>query len=228
VVSPVGCLRFRLPVAVLPLVLATGGLALTAAEGEGTFYIDPARMLVAAERHDFRGANLFSVVETEAGPCLRSIPDHSASGLYQPVTVAAEALRRVQWRWRVDEIHASADIRVLAREDFAAKVAFVFGEPTFFNRGVPTLAYVWTSTPVANGSVIASWRYRNLRYVQLRGSGDVGKWQIETRDVIADFLAVCGQPPSPLKYVAVFNDNDQTGERTSALFGSARGPVPPR
>lgn len=214
--------------AVLPLVLTAGGLALTAAQAEGPFFIDPAGMLVSGERHDFHGANLFSVVETEAGPCLRSIPDHSASGLYQPVTVATEDLRHVQWRWRVDEIHASADIRVLAREDFAAKVAFVFGEPTFFNRDVPTLAYVWTSTPVANGSVIASGRYRNLRYVQLRGSHDVGKWRIETRDVVADFRAVFGEAPGPLRYIAVFNDNDQTGERTSALFGSARGPLPPR
>lgn len=219
---------FRLPVAVLPLVLTAAGFAPTTAKGEGPFLLDPARMLGSAERHDFHGANLFSVVATEAGPCLRSIPDHSASGLYQPVSIAAEALRRVTWRWRVDEIHASADIRVLEREDFAAKIAFVFGEPTFFNRDVPTLAYVWTSTPVANGSVIPSRRYRNLRYVQLHGADDIGSWQIETRDVIADFIAVFGAKPGPLRYIALFNDNDQTGERTSALFGSARGPMPPR
>ena len=36
---------------------------------------------------------------------------------------------------------------------------FVFGEPSFFNRDVPTIAYVWTATPVANGTVLRSQRY---------------------------------------------------------------------
>lgn len=216
-------IRYRLPAAVLLLVLAIGGLAQTAAGGEGRIIlIDPVEMLSSAERRDFSGENSFTVEHTEVGACLRSVPQRSASGLYQSVSAESNALRRVSWRWRVDEIHSNADIRMLGREDFAAKIAFVFGEPSIFNRDVQTLAYVWTSTPVENGTVIASGRYRNLRYVQLHGTAEVGSWQIETRDIIADFVSVFGQEPGALGYIAVFNDNDQTGESVSALFGPVK------
>lgn len=98
-------------------------------------------------------------------------------------------------------------------------VMFVFGEPSLLNRDVPTLAYVWTTTPVPNGSVLPSIRFSALRNVQLRGQDDVGRWQREERNVVEDFRAIFGYAPPPLEYIAIFNDNDQTSEKTSALFG---------
>jgi hypothetical protein len=110
-------------------------------------------------------------------------------------------------------------VRILDKEDFAAKVMFVFGEPSVFNRDVPTLAYIWTSTPVRNGTVLVSQHFGRLVYMQLRGHGDLGPWHQEERDVAADFKAVFGYDPGRLRYIAVFNDNDQTGEPASALVG---------
>ncbi|MBU2581670.1 MAG: DUF3047 domain-containing protein [Alphaproteobacteria bacterium] len=210
----------RLPAAVLPLAIC--GLAIAASPGEGQLLADPAKMLRTAERVDFSGSNLLTVEQTEMGMCLRSTPRSSATGLYQLLEMPSDRLRNVSWQWRVDKAHATADIRAIEREDFAAKIAFVFGEPSFFNRDVPTLAYVWTSTPVENGSIIPSRRYANLRYVQLHGAAEVGRWQLESRDILADFVAAFGQPPGALRYIAVFNDNDQTGEPVSALFGPVR------
>lgn len=96
---------------------------------------------------------------------------------------------------------------------------FVFGRPSWWNRDVPTLAYVWSSTRVANGTVLPSLRYDSLRYVQLRGRAEVGTLQREERDIVADFEAIFHRSPPELNYVAVFNDNDQTNEQVSALFG---------
>lgn len=180
---------------------------------------DPAEMLTHGERKDFVGTTDLHVETTARGVCLRSRPLRSATGLYQAVDVAPPRLRRVAWSWSVERIHTTADIRRLEREDFAAKIAFVFGEPTWFNRDVPTLAYVWTSTKVANGSLLSSVRFTNLRYLHLHGAADTGTWQDEIRDVAADYRAVFGADPPPLRYVAIFSDNDQTGEPSSALFG---------
>lgn len=176
-------------------------------------------MMRIGERYDFVGANRLTVERTQQGRCLRSTPQVSATGLYQDLKLAPEGLFKVEWWWRVDRIHTSADIRELNREDFAAKIAFVFGEPTLFNRDVPTIAYVWTSTPVKNGSIVPSQRYSNLRYVQLHGRAEAGTWQHERRNVARDYARAFGSLPGPLRYVALFNDNDQTGEPVSALFG---------
>jgi hypothetical protein len=185
----------------------------------GAVLANPVAMLATAERVDFVGRNALAKEASEFGPVLRSTPHRSASGLYLPVAVAPAALRAVAWRWRVDQLQASADIRALKSEDFGATIFFIFGEPSFFNRDVPTLAYTWTATPVADGTVLRSLRYASLRYIQLRGRAEVGSWERERRDLAADYKAVFGQEPPALQYVAVFNDNDQTGEPTSAEFG---------
>jgi hypothetical protein len=180
---------------------------------------DPARMMQTAERVDFVGQNAFARVRSPNGAALRSTPQNSASGLYQRVNIRPKSLGPVTWVWRVDKLQKSADMRKLEREDSGATIFFVFGEPSMSNKDVPTLAYTWTSTPVGNGTVLKSLRYNSLRYIQLRGRGDVGAWREERRDVARDYRSIFGAEPPALIYVAVFNDNDQTGEPVSALFG---------
>lgn len=189
------------------------------AHAEQRVLADPARLIAAGERVDFTGNNEINLTQTSSGVCLRSRPRMSATGLYQRVDTPPAGLHRVSWRWVVEQIHTSADIRRRESEDFAAKIAFVFGEPSWINRDVPTLAYVWTSTPVPDGSVLASTRYSRMKYIHLHGRSDAGAWQTEVRDIDADFRAVFGVPPPELRYIAIFNDNDQTGEPVSALFG---------
>jgi len=175
-------------------------------------------MLNTADRRNLVGANAFTIEATPKGTCLRSTPDRSASALYQTVDIDGTELRNVHWWWRVDRLHSKADIRKLETEDFGAKVMLVFGEPTLFHRNVPSLAYVWTGTPVANETILPSLRFGSLAYIQLRGRAEVGQWHLETRDIAADYQAAFVQPPGRLRYIAVFNDNDQTGEPASALF----------
>lgn len=187
--------------------------------GESRLLADPVAMIKTAKRMDFVGQNSFAPEQTEFGPLLRSTPHRSASGLYLTVAVAPASLGPVTWRWRVDQLQRSADIRNLKTEDFGATIFFIFGEPSFFNKDVPTLAYTWSATPVADGTVLPSLRYQSLRYIQLRGRAEVGTWERERRNLVSDYVMVFGHEPPALHYVAVFNDNDQTGEPTSAQFG---------
>lgn len=195
-------------------------LALMSAAMAESLLADPAEMLTTAKRIDFVGRNDFSVEQTARGAVLRCVPRRSASGLYQPIVMDGAELTRIRWRWRVDRLHETADVRKLAAEDFGAMVMFVFGKPSLLERDVPTLGYVWTSTPAPDESIIRSQRYGSLAYIQLHGRADVGRWREEERNVAADFAAVFGKAPGPLQYIAVFNDNDQTGEAASALFGA--------
>lgn len=180
---------------------------------------DPAQMLSTATRMDFVGENKLTIEHANDEFCLRSVPMRSSSALYHKLDEESGRVRLVKWTWRVDKLQKSADLRNLEREDVAATVMFVFGEPSLFNKDVPTLAYTWTATPVPDGTVVSSRRYSSLAYLKLRGEADVGAWQTEERDILADFRAIFGREPGDLRYVAVFNDNDQTGEPTSALFG---------
>ncbi len=182
--------------------------------------VDPATILKIAERMDFVGRNDFAVQQAPTGLVLRSTPHNSASGLYVKMHLDGRSLTDVRWTWRVDAIQRSGDLRRLAVEDLAATIFFIFGEPSMFNRDVPTLAYVWSGTPVANGSVVPSARFASLRYINLHGADAVGSWKTETRNIAQDFRDLFHREPETLRYIAVFNDNDQTGEPCSALFGA--------
>lgn len=179
---------------------------------------DPAHMLDVGERKDFNGANSFSVESTLHGRCLRSVPRRSASTIYQRVDMDGRDPVLLQWSWRVDQLQSLADIRTLETEDVGAMIMLLFGEPSLFNRNVPTLAYVWTATPVDNGAMLPSKRFDFPAYIQMRGRKEVGRWENEARNVTADFQSIFGHAPSRLRHIAIFNDNDQTGEATSALF----------
>jgi hypothetical protein len=57
--------------------------------------------------------------------------------------------------------------------------------------------------------------------VKLRGAEAVGGWAEEERDLLADYRAAFGSDPrEPLRYVAIFSDDDQTREKASALYGA--------
>lgn len=181
--------------------------------------VDPTTILNTAERMDFVGRNDFAVVRETAGTFLRSTPQKSASGLYVNLHLDGRSLGDIRWTWRVDAIQRSSDLRKLGLEDSAATIFFIFGKPSMFNRDVPTLAYVWSGTPVAKGTVFPSARYTSLRYINLEGVAAVGSWKSEVRNVSQDFRDIFHREPDTLRYIAVFNDNDQTGEACSAFFG---------
>ena len=168
---------------------------------------------------DFIGHNLFAVERTPRGTFLRSTAQRSSSGLYTKLDIDGRSLTNVRWTWRVDAMQTTADLRTLAKEDSGATIFFIFGEPSFMNRDVPTLAYVWSSTPVADGTIFNSARFASLRYIHLHGASAVGTWQSEIRNVARDYETAFGTEPDTLRYVAILNDNDQTGEPCSALFG---------
>ena len=146
-------------------------LSAASAGAEVRVLADPAQMLATARRVGFSGQHNYGIEQGPRGPVLRSTAQSSASGLYQDVQIDGRSLRKVRWTWRVDALPWSADLRNLEREDVGAAVFFVFGEPSFLNSDVPTLAYVWSSTPVADGTGLPSLRFHSLRYIQLRGGG---------------------------------------------------------
>lgn len=207
----VGCLVFAFAATALSMQAA--------AETPRRVLADPAAMIENAQRMDFVGKNSFAREASEFGQVLRSTPQRSASGLYLGVNVGSSSLGAVTWRWRVDRLQFSADIRDLSKEDCGATIFFIFGRPSLSNKDVATLAYTWTATPVSNGTVLRSLRYKNLRYIQLRGRSDVGAWRRERRNLASDFRMIFGRAAPPLQFVAIFNDNDQTAEPMSALFG---------
>ena len=95
-----------------------------------------------------------SAVDGEIG--IRAIGRRSASGLFRYVDVDPRHCASLKWAWRVDRLQPDADLRVKDREDVAASIFLLFGDPglLFDPKPVPTLRYVWTNGHVPEETVI--------------------------------------------------------------------------
>lgn len=173
------------------------------------------------DRHDFVGHSAFRNATIDGVPVIEASPD-GASGIYAPVHADVRAFPLVRWRWRVDQLQPSADLRRTQTEDFSGVIFFGFGEPDLLHPQVPTLAYAWTATPVPNGTFIRNPRHPDsLVIIKLEGAESVGQWRDETRNLEADYRAAFGHAPEhPLRFVALLSDDDQTGEPSRAAYAA--------
>lgn len=185
---------------------------------------DPTAPLEQTWTHQrFTGETDYRRTKLDGVAVIRAVGRRSASGLYRDVDYRLADHSWLEWTWRVDKLQRTADIRVEHSEDFAAAIFLIFGHPSMLNTDVPTLAYVWTSDLLPEGSVVDSPHHPGLlRDVIVRsGAGRLGQWVSERRNVVKDFRRAFGrEPPNTVGVLALFTDNDQTGEPVETYYGS--------
>lgn len=144
-------------------------------------------------------------------------------------TVLADPYRcqTIEWLWRTEKIQPSADIRTRDREDVAASLFVLFGDPgePFNPTPVPTLRYAWTNQTTDQGVIVDSpYLPGTVRSIVVRsGATKQGKWLKERRNLVRDFEQAFGHPPKDsIHRVALFTDNDQTREPAEAYYAWAR------
>ena len=137
----------------------------------------------------------------------------------------------LQWRWRVDRQIPATDQARKGGDDRAIAVHLWFDDDesgSLFGKlgsllGYPRvghlMTYVWGGVRDAN-TVMANPYYDKGAIIIVRNgkAGGKGDWQLEKRDVVADYARAFGQKPdlSKLRYLAISADTDDTGTVSSA------------
>lgn len=177
------------------------------------------------EHHALRkGRTRYRVVDTAHGPLLKAEGQVSASILLKVLEPPmSRACRDLSWSWWVERLQAGADIRHKPAHDVGASLFVAFGDPGILrDRRVPTLQYVWTNNTVPEGRVLTGpYHEDSLRTIVAR-SGDAAEAGpvSEQRDLFRDFEQAFGRSPeSGVHAVALFTDNDDTGEPVVSYYG---------
>ena len=157
-------------------------------------------------------------------PAIEAHSRAGASGLFRETRWNLAEHPVLDWRWRVDEIQKTADIRVRGRDDYAAALVLRFGEESFFPWMSPALVYVWTNDRARSGEVVPSPRTERVRTLVLRGGeAPLGAWLSERRRVGEDFERAFGRPPrGNVTEIGIWSDADQTMEPVLAYFAAIR------
>lgn len=186
-------------------------------------------------------ASEFAIAALDGQSVLRVHTQDAYGNLVLPLQAPASAARQLQWRWRVDQQVAGANLRQRSGDDAALKLCVSFdfdknllswGERTKLRLGqvttgepIPseTLCYVWDAQlPV--GTVLHSPFTHRLRYWVLRSHDTpLGHWQEEQRDLAADYAHAFGdespQGMPALTALTVSADADNTHGEGLAYLG---------
>ncbi len=173
-----------------------------------------------------RGETEYRIAAVDGRVAIRAVGRHSASGLVRRVHLDAANCPKVSWSWRVEQLQSTADLAVREKEDVAASIFFLFGDPGLMMSpvAVPTLRYVWTNGKTPVDAIIDSpYLPGVVKSVVVRNETAPAAWPVENRDILKDFQRAFGHSPEQaIAAVALFTDNDQTKEPVRAYYAWAR------
>lgn len=170
-----------------------------------------------------RGDTAYRRVSSSLGDTIRATGNESASimfRLFEPVSLDCNRLR---WNWRVAKPQAGADLHVKGKDDVAASVFILFGDPGIFrDTPVPTLKYAWTNKRHRVGEVIVGpYHRKTVRTIVVRTGSPVEQELVtDIANLGEDYLRAFGETPADgISGVAIFTDNDDTREPIVAHYG---------
>lgn len=184
--------------------------------------------------------NRYQYVWREGRPAVAVSSEQSISALRKTLYAAPETLGQLHFSWRVASLIPEADLQQPSQEDSPVRLVLVFdGDRSRFSprdamlselartltgEEMPyaTLMYVW-SNQLPVGTVVPSRRTDRIRKLVIQsGPAGVNRWLDYERDIRADYERVFGEPPGPLKAVAIMSDTDNTRSAIQAWYGPVR------
>jgi hypothetical protein len=170
-----------------------------------------------------RGTTKYRITTVDGRVVIQATGRNAASGLIRLVQTDTARCPVISWSWRVDTLQKDADLRIKDKEDVAASIFLLFGDPGFLVNPdpVPTLRYVWTNKQFPIEAVIDNpYLPGVVRSVVIRsGEEHLGQWMTERRNVIDDFEIAFGQPPpDAIHAIVLFTDNDETKQPVEAYY----------
>ncbi|MEO8102693.1 MAG: DUF3047 domain-containing protein [Betaproteobacteria bacterium] len=188
----------------------------------------------------FLARTQYGIVEHDGEHVLAARANVSASGLLQPLAIAANEYPYLNWRWKVPQLIPGANNASRIGDDSPVRVIVAFdGDKSkldfedqafdrtvklFSGRDMPyaTIQYIWENQLPPETVLENSRTSRSKMLVVESGPAHLGKWLTFTRDVRADYQRLFGEPPGSIIFVGVMTDTNATGTQAIAYYGDIR------
>ena len=178
----------------------------------------------------------YAVVKDGGTSVVKAFSEASASGLTKEVAIDPKEYPVVRWRWKVENLLKTSDVRTKAGDDyparlyitfqydpdkvsFARKAKYMAGRALFGDIPIAALNYIWdTKAPV--GAIVENAYTDFARMIVVEsGAQGLGVWKEEERNIYEDYKkAFDGEPPL-INGVAIMSDTDNTKESAVAFYG---------
>jgi len=177
----------------------------------------------------------YNLVRRDSTVVVQARSENGSSSLIRHPHVDLSEYPILEWRWRVEELPARADVATDTTDDAAARlyVTFDYDDLGVIDRiklallrrfgyeKAPSRAlnYLWATRHDA-GTIIESPYTDQIMMMPVRSGGrQTGEWVTERRNVRADYREAFDGAPPPVNGVAIMTDTDNTGGTATALYG---------
>ena len=182
----------------------------------------------------------YVIVEQDGERVLAARANVSASGLLQPLALAAADYPIISWRWKVPQLIPGANNASRVGDDSPVRVIVAFdGDKSqldfedqsfgrtvklFSGREMPfaTIQYIWENQLPPETVLENARTGRSKMLVVESGPERLGQWLSFKRDVRADYQRLFGGQPGPIIFVGVMTDTNATGTQATAYYGDIR------
>lgn len=124
----------------------------------------------------------------------------------------------LEWTWKAAILPTGGDLRRKETTDIAAQLYIVWPRfPALLRSRI--IGYVWdATTPV--GTIARSRKTGTVTFVVMRsGSGDLGKWLTERRNVAKDYVKIFGESPDDPRAITISIDSNDTQSMAESFMG---------
>ena len=166
--------------------------------------------------------------------------DRAASGLVKLVDVEPTKQLRLQWKWKVPRLIATADNARRDADDSPVRIFVTFDGDfskldfedramavqvkSLTGRDLPyaTLMYIWENKLPVDKLIEGHHTSRIMMIVAESGIERRGEWIEFQRNIAEDFVRAYGEKPGRIRTVGIMTDTDNTGEQVIAYYGDIR------
>ncbi len=149
---------------------------------------------------------------------LKSRNDHST--IVRDITgkVNLKETPILEWNWKATILPVGGDLRHKETTDLAAQLYVVWPRfPGFLRSRI--IGYVWDATTPA-ATIVKSEKTGTVTFVVMRsGSGDLGKWLTEHRNVAEDYAKIFGEAPDDPRAITISIDSNDTHSMAESFMG---------
>lgn len=206
---------------------------------ETVFFREDFETLDAWEPLFFRGIDRhtsYSTQNQDGASVLVAKSSNSASALVHKRRFNVAEYPLVRWCWKVDNLYADGNYRLKSGDDYPIRVYVFFAyDPetatigmkikyelvrTLYGRYPPhsSLNYIWANQSDEADPVNSPFSERSIMIPLQHGPEKVGQWVAETVNVLEDYKRFFGGNPPPEATLAIMNDSDNTGERSTSYI----------
>ncbi len=178
----------------------------------------------------------YSIVSTNGESFLKAQSEGSASAIIYEGRFNVYEFPKARWRWKVENVYRKGDAKTKEGDDYPLRIYLIFqydpkragllekakyeSAKLIYGEYPPHsgLNYIWANKKHEEPIITNPYSARSKMIPLQHGEKRIGTWVSQEVDILEDYKRAFGERPPSTASIAIMNDSDNTGERSTSYL----------